>query len=240
MAVLARFHLSLLTVLVIALTARGEEVRGIIRKVDVEKKLLVIDVRVRGLRRTPMTFDLGRDVQIQVGKEPADLSYLQPGDRATVGYEDRDGRRLATSICTLGLRAAVAPERSRDEDVVAGTLARIVARDRELIVMSPDPDGGGASEVKLSVSQTAKILRDGKPIGLEELKEGERLSIRAEKRAEKLLAFEIQAGKVKAPVAPAADTRAERLRRLLQAADKALERMSNQSTPPPPSEPPPT
>lgn len=223
----------------IPLAAVAQEVRGIIRKVDPQQRELIVEVRVRGLRRVPMRFEVSRQAQVRIGQEASELSALRPGDRAVVTYEDRDDRHVATAISTWGLRAAAAPGASRDEETIVGTLARVAPRDRELTVMSPDPEGEGHNEVRLVVAQTARISRDQRPIALEDLREGDRVTVRAEKRDDRFLAFDVQAGKVKPPL-EAADTRIERLRRLLKAADQALDRLSEKRTlPPPPSEGPP-
>jgi Cu/Ag efflux protein CusF len=230
-----RASLAVLLLLGSSVAALADEVRGVITRVDPEKKVLEIETRGRRVRRTSMTFDIGKDTAVTVGRQQGDPGSLQAGDRVTVFFDSHDGKRVATQIRTLGLRlwAGTNPATGNPENMVAGTLAHVEAKDREIIIMSPDPSGEGHSEVKLKVDESAHVSRDQKPASLEDLKEGDHVLVRTNDGQEKRTALDIQAGKFSLP-ADVAASRRERLERIFEAADRILRQING---PPPPPNP---
>src|SRR5437660_1135639 len=83
---------------------------GFVRLAMIDRDMKVMDVEARGrrTRRAPMTFEIAKDATITVGRQPADLSSVQAGDRVFITFENRDGRNIATRVSTLGLRMALA------------------------------------------------------------------------------------------------------------------------------------
>lgn len=223
--------IALLLLLGLASASAAEEVRGVVTKIDRDKKVMEIETRGRRARRMPMTFEIGKDAMITVGRQPADLSSVQAGDRVFISFENRDGRNVATRVSTLGLRMALAganPAKTSPDNMIAGTLARVDAKEREIVVMSPDPGGDGHSEVRLKVAESAHVNRDQKAASLEDLKEGDHILVRADQGEE--TALEIQAGKFDLPAELPANRR-ERLKQLFQAADRILQQRSGQPGP---------
>lgn len=227
-----RSGFSLVLLLACGLPALADEVRGVVTRIDPDKKVMEIETRGRRLRRVPMSFEIGKETSVTVGQQQADLASLQPGDRVTVWFDSHDRKHVATRIRTLGLRlwVANAAKGGSPENMVAGTLARLDAKDREITIMSPDPSGEGQSEVKLKVDESAHVSRDQKPASLEDLKEGDHILVRTNDGAEKQTALEIQAGKFSLP-ADVPASRRERLRQIFEAADRLLQQMSGQPNP---------
>jgi hypothetical protein len=88
------------------------------------------------------------------------------------------------------------------------------------VLIGPGPDGP-ETEFIVAVPEGAKITRGDKAVALDELKEGERVTVTAEKRNGKLTASAIQVGGEAAPVQP--PSRLEKVRRILQTVDRVLE-----------------
>jgi hypothetical protein len=113
-------------------------------------------------------------------------------------------------------------------DAVAGALRRVASTEREIIVATP-VDAGQEKYTVLQVPDNAKVLRDGKPIQLEELKEEEQAVVRAEKRDGRQVAASIEVGQqaqaTAQAVTPPSVSRIAQLRQLLRMADQFLEQL---------------
>jgi len=215
-----------------ALPAAADEVRGIIVRVDLDRCEVQIEGRGIGKRGLGMTFNIGKDTQILFGREMGEPSDLVPGKRVRVVL---DGPRAVT-VQVSGLRRTrsndvkppgpvPAPGPKDDANSVTGMLRRVSYAEREVVVIGPGSQGP-ETETIVSVPKDARVLKDGKPIAFDDLKDGQPATIQTEKRDGKLLAKSIQVGAGVAAVAPAMPeprTRLARLRRLLQIADRILE-----------------
>jgi Cu/Ag efflux protein CusF len=232
----------------------AEEFRGRITKVDPAKKEVVVEGRglARGLA---LGFAVNSDTKILFGREPAKLEDLQPGDRVRLFYENRNNQRVALSITDLSLlpklppaggagsekvaapggkapagNAATAPP--LPANAIAGRLARVGLTEKEIVIISPAAQGAKETETTLLVPSNVKISKDQKPLKLEELKEGEQVTIRTEKRDGHLVAAEIQTGGTTSaampPPSPASNPRIEKLRQALKIADWLLQQMEEQ------------
>jgi Cu/Ag efflux protein CusF len=244
------FATGLAVLLLSAAALKAEEFRGRITKVDPAKKEVVVEGRgsTRGLA---LPFTVNSDTRIQVGREPAKLEDLQVGDRVRLYFENRNNQRVALSISDSSLRllpalggnapaAAGAPSGSPSPAVpgaapgpntVAGRLIRVGLTEREIVLLSSGPQGAKETETTLLVPADVKITRDQKELKLEELKTGEQVSVRTEKRDGHLVAAAIQSGgSVTAEVPPANrdNHRIEKIRKVLRIADWILQQMDEQ------------
>jgi hypothetical protein len=217
-----RIALGLLAGLALAATAAADNVRGVVDRVDPDKKEFVLDGRGHGLRGLPLLFTLGDDVRVLVGSEPGGLADLKPGVRVRVEFEDRGGRSVVVEVRVLGARAA-APAAPAEAGVVTGVLRRVSYSDREVVVVGPGPQGP-ETETTLTAPPDA-VIRDGdKAIAFDDLKEGQSASVRVGQRDGKPVAAAIQVG----PGVPAAAGRPrplQRLRKLVHLADQILEQL---------------
>jgi hypothetical protein len=239
--------LALLVLVLGALPAAADEVRGIIVRVDLDRHEVQIEGRGIGKRGLAMTFNIGKDTQIYFGREMGEPSDLVPGKRVRVVV---DGPR-AVSVQVLGLRRPrgevrpgggdPTPAPKPDANTVTGMLRRVSYAEREVVVIGPGAQGP-ETETIVSVPKDVRVVKDGKPIAFDDLKDGQPASIQTEKRDGKLLAKSIQVGTGVAAVAPAMPepgTRLARLRRLLQIADRILEMAEGMSEESPrPKDPP--
>jgi len=238
--------LALLVIVLGALPAAADEIRGIIVRVDLERHEVQIEGRGIGKRGLAMTLNIGKDTQIFFGREMGEPSDLVPGKRVRVVV---DGPR-AVSVQVLGLRrpraevrpggGEPAPVPKPDANTVTGMLRRVSYAEREVVVIGPGAKGP-ETETIISVPKDVRVTKEGKPIAFEDLKDNQPASIQTEKRDGKLLAKSIQVGQgtaAMAPPAPEPRTRLARLRRLLQIADRILEMAEeNQEQMPPPEKP---
>src|SRR5262249_42253875 len=222
--------LALLVALLAAVPATAGDIRGVIVRVDVARGEVQIEGRgVRG-RGLGMTLHYGKDTQILFGREVGQPADLTPGRRGHVVY-DRPPAGAREGL-GLGLRRPRAPEvrpgpvpapgPKEDENTVSGMLQRVSYAEREVVVIGPGAQGS-ETETIVSVPKEARVIKDGKPIAFDDLKDGQPATIQTEKRDGKLLAKSIQVGTGVAAVAPPAPepgTRLTRLRRLLQIADR--------------------
>jgi cold shock CspA family protein len=212
-------YLSLFVILLTAsIASAAEEVRGVVSRFDPAKKELVIEGRGRRVRNVPFTFTVPSDAKVTIGRQPGALADLKPGTRVSVLYENRDGGRVALGITVHGalLREALKPAPAAgDANAVVGKLIRVAQTDREVVVLS-----GADAERTIAVPKDATITRDQKAITLDDLKEGEQVTVHTEMRDGKRVARSIEVG-VAAPSERV--DRIEKLRRLLRMADQALE-----------------
>ena len=200
------FSLSVTAILCLAFSATAAEVRGVVVKADTKNHQLVIEGRGRGLRGTELTFTLNKDTVIQNGRESVQASELTPGKRVRVFYERQDGQRIALRITMPGGAIVEALKQGppaeavkpgpNDANTVSGTLRRLALTDREIVVVRPNPGGGPDIETTIFVPESAKIEKDAKTIRLEELKEGQPVTVKVEKDHKEVVAKSIQVGAV--------------------------------------------
>src|SRR5215469_15893959 len=101
--------LALLAPLVLIVAAPAAEVRGVLAKVDPDKKEVVLEGRGRGARGLTFIFATNSDTHVLLGQESARLSDLVPGKRAHIAYEMQGDRRVALVIQSHGSIAATTP-----------------------------------------------------------------------------------------------------------------------------------
>jgi Cu/Ag efflux protein CusF len=233
-------------------TVKADEARGVVTRIQPDRGELSIQLHGRGARGVSLTFVLNKETQIQLGHDAGHVADLKPGDRVRVFYEHRDGQRIAVSVSTRGLgklplenlgkllqqeppisAPANSPAAATDPGAVTGTLQRVALSDREIVVVGPGA-GGQEAETTFAVPESTAIVKDGKPLKLEDLKEGERVAVKGEKKNGKMTAQAIQVGTGPMAQEPAKNSRVEKLRRLLQMADYFLQQMSEQNGGPKP------
>src|SRR5262245_41109512 len=189
------FTPALLTLLALAAPAPADEVRGVVGKIDAEKKELTLEARGAGKRGQTFTFTVAADAPITVNRQAGTLADLTAGRRARVTFEKRDGKFVATSIASPGLfsvtvetaparAAAAAPAAA---DTVAGELRRVALADRELVVIPP----GTKQEIILAVPEDVTVTKAGKPARYEDLREGEQAVVRVGQRDGKPTALSV-------------------------------------------------
>jgi hypothetical protein len=237
--------MSFLATLLICAPSFSDEIRGVIDRVDPARQELSVAVRGRGPRGRVLSFRLAQDTQIHAGRQSADLSDLHPGDRARVYFETRDGLRVAVDVSVRGsiFRSAgpIGPidkseelptptPVSADPNTVSGVLQRVALTDREIVIIGPGGKGEPELETTLTVNEDARITKDGKPIKLEGLKEGERVVAHFQKRDDRMAADSITVGGKASQTASAAgpNDRIERLRQVLRLADFFLQQLAEQ------------
>lgn len=241
-----RVVLSLAASLLLIPAASAEEARGRIVQIDPDKKLL----RVEGVGPwRGMVLDLKIDpkTQILIGGQPATLDDLAAARRVRVTFEQRDGKPVARVVRSLGLMRLAQPAQQppqapqprpaaplKEGEGIAGTLQRVALTDREIVVIGPGAKGA-RTETTVAVPEGAAIIRDGKKIALDDLKEGESVTVRTEMRKGQLTALSIQSGQAAAAPAPPPQRRPviPRLRQALKLADELLREMEEQGGLPP-------
>jgi Cu/Ag efflux protein CusF len=225
--------------LFLIMAASADEARGRIVRIDPDKKELRLETR-RPQRGSVLDLKIDTKTQIFIGGQPAKLSDLSPGRRARVVFEMQDGKPTAQVIRSLGLNlaqpqpAAPQPAAPKEGEGVAGTLQRVASTDREIVVIGPGAKGA-ETETTIAVPEEASITRDGKKITLDDLKEGETVTVKTESQKGKLSAVSIQVGQA-APAksnAPPRRNLIPRLRQALQMADELLREMEEQRKPAP-------
>jgi hypothetical protein len=198
----------------------ADTARGVVASFDPDSKQLQLGERPV-LGRPPLTFVLAPDALLLHGRRPAAPADLVPGRRVRIEYEMRDGRMVARAVHLLG--AAPAPPMPPPEtrgDELAGALRRVALTDREIVVVGPGARGAD-TETTVAVPPGVAVLRGGKAVGLEGLKEGEAVRVRVEKRDGRTVAVQVTAGAGgdrKADVIP-------KIRLGLRLLDMALEQM---------------
>jgi len=248
------FSLAVIVCFVPTLACYAQEFRGRITKIDPAKKEIVVEGRgsTRGLA---LGFAVNADTKILFGREPAKLEDLQPGDRVRLFYENRNNQRVALSITDLSLLPKLPPAGNAPPErapapgekapagnasapaplpanTIAGRLARVGLTEKEIVVVSPGAQGAKEKEATLLVPSDVKISKDQQPLKLEELKEGEQVTVRTEKRDGHLVAAEIQTGgsasATMPPPPPPTNPRIEKIRQALKIADWLLQQMEEQ------------
>jgi hypothetical protein len=212
--------LALFAPVVLSVAAPAAEVRGVLAKVDPDKKEVVLEGRGRGARGLTFTFTTNADTRVLIGDETGHLSDLMPGKRAHVIYEMHGDERMALVIQSHGTIAAPTPAApaTADPNAITGTLQRVAYTEREIVVVGPGPKGP-ETETTLAVPDNVKVTRDGKTIRFDDLKEGEKVAVTPEKRDGKRVAAAIQVG----AAAPAAAKPGTRLQKILGIAGQVLQ-----------------
>ena len=211
--------LTLLVFGVVGPLVLADEVRGVVTKVDPDKKEVLLDVRAKGARTT-MTFVVDKDSQVLFGRVAGALNELTTGRRVRLDYETHDGKLVVTTIIAPPGARQAAPAAKTADNAVTGTLQRVALTDREIVVVGTN--GKGDNETTFSVPESAKIMKNDKPAKLEDLKEGDKVAVVGEKREGKLQASTIQVGGSGLP-AGTDKSRVARLRSILQMVDQFLE-----------------
>jgi hypothetical protein len=211
--------LAVLAGLLFSLPASAAEVTGVVARTDPEKKELLLEGR-RAARGQALTFALDGETQILFGRQPGAPMDLAVGQRVRVVYETRDDRQVARIIHVAGARprAAAAPA---DTGTIIGVLRRVALTDREVVIIGPGPKGP-MTETTVAVPESARIMKEGKPVTLEALKEDDPVRVRAEMRDSRLTATAIEVGPGAA--AESSDV-VPRLRLALKLADYFLKQM---------------
>jgi hypothetical protein len=164
------------------------------------------------VRRVSLTFQLARDARVMFGREEGELADLKPGRRVRVFFDTEDGRRTVTMVQVVGPK----PADAGDDKTITGTVERLAAKERQLVITGRVGKRGSEGEITLELPEGVKITRAGKPVKLEVLKEGTRVRIRHENRDGKVVAESIQV------VDDSEDSFIKRVRRALQLADLML------------------
>jgi hypothetical protein len=236
-----RFSFCLATGLVLAAAASADEVRGLILRIDPEKKAIRLETR-RPMRGGVLDLKVDANTQIFIGGQPAKLNDLAPGRRIRVVFQPRDGKPVAQVIRAFGLNLAqpqpsALPPAPKEGEGVAGKVRRVSSADREIIVLGPGPKGP-ETESTIAVTEKTDIARDGKKITFDDLKEGEMVTVKTESREGQLMAVSIQVGQSAAqPAAPPRRNIIPRLRQALQMADELLRELEERGKQTPPERP---
>jgi hypothetical protein len=179
----------------------AEEVRGVIAKVDPDKKLLVLEGKNRGFKGLVLHLKLRDDTEVMVGRKPAKIGDLVPGKRARVLFETQGTERVAIRISVAGSLSSadspsppptIAKKLPSEGSPVAGTLRRISLTDREIVVISPGRARNSETETTFLVPDNVKVVRNQRAIRFEDLREGEQVSVSGANQDGKLVAQTIE------------------------------------------------
>jgi Cu/Ag efflux protein CusF len=177
---------SLVASIVLAAPALADVARGVITKVDLDKKEVEVRGKGRGARKGSMTFILGNDTQVTVGKKDGSLKNLKVGRRVRVEYEAQDNQRVITAIRVKGGKGA------REDRPILGKLQRVSPQQRKITVLGRNAQGEKRTEITLDLPPDVKVTRAGNPIKLSDLKEGAFVRVVRQARAGKNVATAIQ------------------------------------------------
>src|SRR5215831_16014905 len=100
---LKRYLLVLAAGVMLTGSAVAVEVRGVISKVDLDKKELVLEGKGKD-RGTMFTFPLNDDTRILFGSKAGTAAELSTGKRVRVDFEERDGKKTNVVIHALFLQ----------------------------------------------------------------------------------------------------------------------------------------
>src|SRR5262245_1148486 len=133
-----RLVLALALNLLVALPATADHVRGVISKVDLDKKEVLVEVRGLRQRGDLVLVFLTPETEVRVGLKAGQAGDLATGKRVNGPFDLRDGKRLANRIIVSGLGdlvEAATPAAPADPNSVSGTLRRIDFTEREIVVV---------------------------------------------------------------------------------------------------------
>jgi Cu/Ag efflux protein CusF len=240
MLIYHRLGPALLAVLMAAGVGAAADVRGTVSKVDPAKNEVMVETRGRGVRGLTMTFAITPDTRIVAGRQTVGLADLAPGTRVQIQYETQNGQRVALGITVRGALARK-PEMKPavgavTANTVAGTISRIIFTEREIVVLSPGTQKDKPTETTVVIPETAAITKDGKALMLDNLKEGDTVTVRFERRDGKVVATSVQVGVVLSEAAKPADKadKIEQLRLYLKLLDFMLGQMARRQANPNP------
>lgn len=187
--------LVLLGLLVISSTTLADEVRGRIVRYDPDKKELILQGRGRD-RFMQFRFALDDKTEVLCAGEAGTAADLPASAPARVLFDEEDGKAIARVIRVpraLASRRPAAPGApatpAPSPDTVVGALQRISRFDREIVVMS-----GSQGETTIAVPKETPIKRDGKEVRLDDLKEGEQVTVQTMRKDSQLTARSIVIG----------------------------------------------
>ena len=199
-----RLSFALAAVVAFATAALGEDVRGVIVKVEPDKKMLVLEGKSRGFKGKVLRLKVPDDTEILVARKPAKLADLTTGKRVRVLFEPQGNDQVALRITVPGslsslleLMTGPPPEPSvksspSEASSVSGVLRRVSLTDREIVVISPGPSKNTEFETTFSVPDGTKVLRKQQAIRLDDLHEGDQVTVIGEKQNGQLVAKSIE------------------------------------------------
>jgi len=228
------FALALTAVLAVAAAVPAAEVRGVVTKIDPDKKELVLEGRGIGRRGAVLVFELPDGTPVLFGDQAGALSDLEAGRRVRVDYDVSDGRQVAQAIHVLSGPKPAAPTASTTPttpapgDGLTGVLRHVGYSDREIVLVGPGPKDA-ETETTIAVPEAAHIVKDGKDATLSDLKEGDAAAVQAEKKDGRLTALSVQVGPgaAAAPAEKPASKVIPRVRLILKVVDQVLQGMDN-------------
>ena len=236
-----RFTIALMAGLTLAAAAPAEVMRGVVTRVDLDKKELQLEGRGRGVRGAVATFALSDKTSVLFGDQAGALSDLETGRRVRIEFEATGAGAVAQVIHVLNGRrpAAVAipevppvPAVPMDGDALTGVLRRIGYSDREVVLVGPGPKGA-ETETTVAVPAAAKIVKDGKDATLDDLKEGDGAAVQVEAKDGRPSALSIQVGPGVAPVPEKRGAKMlPKIRKALQMVDQLLKGMEDRDREP--------
>jgi predicted RNA-binding protein len=181
------FGFSLLASVVVMASALADEVRGVITRVDLDKKEIVVQSKGRGVRKAALTFTLGKNTRVTVGRQAGNLENLSVGRRVRVQYEMQEEQRIATAIRVQGKKSSGA-----EGQEILGKLQRVALQDRQITVLGRAAKGVKKTEIILDLPANVQVTRAGKPLKLDQLQEGTFVRIGHRKKDGKIIATSIQ------------------------------------------------
>lgn len=209
-------------------TKAAADLRGVITQFNAERNELVIETVGLRARGQQFTVAIVPQTRIRVGFQPAQVADLTVGRRVRVQYEMRNGRAIATSISSLGLlpldqpaSAPAVPVPAAVGNSVIGELRRVAITGRELVVLDPRTK----EETSLVLPDEIQITKQGQPGLFTDLKEGEQALVHWELREGKRIATAVQVGESASAAAatPSAESRIQKIRKLLQTVGRVLD-----------------
>jgi Cu/Ag efflux protein CusF len=221
------YTLTLLVTLLLAALAQANEIRGVISKVDLDKKEILLEGRGRGGRGLTLRLELDKDTRVVFGQTPGEPADLTPGRHVHVSYEMRGEHTVALLIHALGSRPT--PAIQANGDAVTGTLQRVAVTDREIVVVGPGKDGP-QTETTFAVPESTKITRGERSVSLEDLKEGEQVAVTGDKHGNRWTATAVKVGGGAPPANPAG-AKGERLGKILEVVGKVLQMVGEMRRP---------
>jgi cold shock CspA family protein len=236
-----RFAFALIAGLMLTAAAPAEVMRGVVSRVDLDKKELQLEGRGRGVRGAVVTFILSDKTSVLFGDQAGGLPDLEPGRRVRIECETTDAGRVAQAIHVLNGRrptATVVPDMPpvppvpADGDALTGVLRRVGYSDREVVLISPGAKGADA-ETTVAVPETAKIVKDGKEATLDDLKEGDAAAVQVEQKNGRPSALSIQVGPGVATIPEKRGAKViPKIRKALQIVDQLLKGMEDRDREP--------